>query len=209
MVDVHPGVPHLDWGIHLEASPNHRLAFQDKSKLTGSSDLEYDEHVYNYNSTVATIAIESDHRLRLSYTVPEGHGAGDGSVLTIKDNDAECWVVLRNTIIGLAADGTLVSAQLPLSMDNDGNFTDDSDFYVVRDDRPRMALVMAGAISRYGSERGKAHLVWKGFQAFDILGQILSVIQQGDDQQKVGAPITSVEWILGTSPTTIVKTGYA
>ena len=69
---------------------------------------------------------------------------------------------------------------------------------------------MAGALARYAYERTRAHIGFKGFQPWGpALGSILSVVQQGDDVQQVGSPITSIDWIMKPTPQTLVKTGYA
>lgn len=195
---VHVHVPFQDWGAFLEANPNYLLAYNTWTTQnlinTGEGDPKYD-----YSKALATIAIRSDQRLRMAYFVPDDQKAGDGSVLTILDEEAECWVMLPGTIVDVDASGNLVGA------DTNG------EFIILRNDINRIALVLAGAIARYGFERAKAQLTFKGLLPWgQLLGQILTVIQQGDDVSTIGAPITSIEWIINDKGAlTIVKTGYA
>lgn len=192
---MHVSRLYQDWGIQLDASPNHRLAYNHlTTDQLDTSELQDPD--FDYETIVATIAIESDHRLGLSYLVPDKLSAGDGSVMTIIDESAECWVLLPGTIVGVDKNGDLQ--------------TSGGKQRVLRNDIDRLGLLMAGAVSRYAYERTRAHIAFKGFVPWgQFLGAILDVVQQGDDSQRVGAIITSVEWILQPTPMTIIKTGYA
>lgn len=194
LVGIHVDHPYQDWGIVLNGNPNHALSLNSGFDQTTTN---YNGVLYDKATISATIAIESDHRLMLAYNVPAAIAAGDDSVMSIIVDEAELWVMLPNTALDVATNGlTLV--------------TSGSTIQKLRDDTQRLALVMAGAVVRYSTDRYRVHLVFKGFQPFlNLLGQILTVIQQGDNLQQIGAPITSVEWILHPTPITIVKTGYA
>jgi hypothetical protein len=195
-ISVH--APYRDWGIMIHASPNHRLAMNHWTNAQlETTDLDTTERYYDYDTLVATIAIESDHRLQLGYTVPAAQAAGDGSTLTFTDDHAEMWVLLPGTVID-------VSTSSPDQLVTSGGAR-----RILRDDSDRLGLVLAGAVSRYTLERARAQLVWKGFQSFgSLVGNILTVLQQA---AFVGiyAPITGVEWILSPTPQTVLKTGYA
>jgi hypothetical protein len=188
---VHVHHAYQDWGIVLDASPNHLLGLNHFSSADAGWECKFD-----YTTAVCTIAIESDHRVGLGYRIPDAMASGDGSVMTILDEQAELWYMLEGTIVDVDKDGNPVKA--------------DGRNKLLRDDRSRLALTMAGAITKYIDERFRAAFTLKNFYPWgQLLGQILSVIQQGDDVQQIGAPITSVEWMLEPSPMTIVKTGYA
>lgn len=191
-VGIH--APHDDWGVFLHAKPNHLLAYNQWS----SDQLATTNHEpkYDYNHTVCTIAVESDHRLKLGYKMPAALAAGDGSEMTIIDEQAECWVLLPNTAI---------------DVDKYGKILYGSDQQKeLRNDKDRLALIMAGAVSKYINERWRATATIKGFLPWaGLVGNILTIVQEGDDVQRIGAPITSVEWILSPAPVTIVKAGYA
>ena len=191
----HVRAPFQDWGLILGADPNHTFALNHWS----SSDAETSDKqpLYDYLTAIITIAIESDHRLSLGYTMPDELSAGDGSVMTIIEEEAEAWVMLPYTILDVNPDdGTPVESPSQLT--------------VLRNDLSRLQLVMAGAVSRYINGRLRVALTFKGFNSWmNLVGQILTVVQQGDDVQQVGAPITSVEWMQTPTPVTVVKTGYA
>lgn len=185
--------PLHDWGVFLSASPNHKLASNHWTGAQVATTLDPPE--YDYTTLVATVAIESDHRLRLAYTMPAALSAGDGSRRVVLDQMAECWVLLANTVVDLDASGNFV--------------TSGSKLRVLRNDSDRLWLVMAGEIARYVSSRTRAQLNWRGHRPYAaLLGQILTVVQQGQVQQSVGTPITSVVWTM-SPPSTVVKAGYA
>ena len=181
--------PH-DWGLYLEANPNHLIAL---TTATASSMSSVQAH-YDYNTLVATIAITADHRLQLGYDVPAELAAGDGSVMTVVDDGAELWAILPGTVYDVNSSGSLLTTP---------------SIYIARNDTPRLALAMAGLVSRYVNERVKGRFVFKGFLDFSkMIGSILTVVQQGDVQTRVGAPITSIEWVVGKSPMTSLGCGY-
>lgn len=194
-VGMHVGRPLRDWGIFLNASPNHKLALNHWSD-SQLATTDYDGAMYDYDKLVATIAIESDHRIQLMHDIPDELAAGDGSIMTIQDDEAECWVMLPNTVVDVAYDGTLVTAG--------------DQQIVLRRDTDRLALALAGAVGRYINERVRASLSFHGFFPWvDLVGNTMSVIQQGDSVTNIAAVISSVEFILEPSPVMIVKTGYA
>lgn len=194
LIGISVSVPQRDWGIVLNASPNHLLAYNHWSEeLLGTTEID---PRYDYETLVATLAFESDSRLKLGYDVPENMRAGDGSVETLVDEDAEMWVLLPGTV---------------LDLDEENNFVLSPDSTIVlRNDSPRLALLLAGMLMRYINGRVRANIVIRGHMPWgDLIGYILDVVQQGDDLQNVGGPITSIEWTCGDSPLTIIKTGYA
>jgi hypothetical protein len=195
---IHVSHAYEDWGVVLSAAPNHRLALNHWTKaefstLTRMNDYE---RTYDYETAIATIAIESDHRLQVGYSLPPNLRAGDGSVLVGHDDSAELWVLLPGTVVDVDDDGNLL--------------TSGPELRILRNDTDRIALLACGLLVRYINERVRAQLDWKGHQPWgDLVGQILSVIVGGGVRQEVGAPITSVEWTMKPVPTTTIRTGYA
>lgn len=180
-----------DWGVTLSATPNHILG---RSRFNGQINMRPSNHdeVYNPGKIVATIAFEIDQRLILEYA-PEN--AVDGSRLIIEVPDAECWHMADQTVVGVSADGRLIRS---------GPKT-------LRNDAPRLALIMAGAIARYESERARAELVIEGWAPWaESLGHILTKVIDGTDTHELSAPLSSIEWKHNDGkPQTVVKTGYA
>ncbi len=180
-----------DWGVFLQAQPNHLLAL---NHWTGAASSETDPK-YDYEHMVATLAFETDQRLQLIQELPDA--AGDGSTLDLLVEDAECWVLSHGTVVGTDGDGQLLKSG-------------DSQ-RVLRNDADRLAAVMAGAIARYYDARARAeivvrqHLPWSG-----LIGQVLTVVDEGGNAHEIQAPITMIDWVVGgPEPVMIVRTGFA
>lgn len=187
-------VPRADWGVFLQASPNHTLALNHFN-----ADSETDPR-FDYDLLVATIAMRTDERLGLEYEIPldqgeEAHGPSAGT-LDIVDEMAEIWYLAPGTAVGVDENGTLR--------------TSGGEGRVLRNDAPRLALLMAGAIARYTNERARAEIVAKGLLPWnDLLGSVLTVIETAGDTQSVQGVVTSVEWSFVGSPQTVIKAGFA
>ena len=81
---------------------------------------------------------------------------------------------------------------------------------IVRNDWARISARMAGALARHYQERARAQIVVRGLLPWGgLLGQILTVIDEGGDSQTIEAPITDIRWMGGDHPTTIISTGFA
>ena len=184
-----------DWGVALDANPRYLLALNHFDLETDRGELRDDEKQYDYETLVATIAIESDHRLRLHHELVSGTSPV-GEEITIEVPDAELWVMAVGTVVGInPATGDIVSTHLPR---------------VLRNDIARLGQVMAGAIARYKMQRARAELRYKGFWPIaGLLGQILDVIEEQDDTEYLDAPVSSIEWIGGAEPMTILRAGMA
>lgn len=186
---VNVSVSHADLGVMLGASPNHVLAL---NRFEGAADTDTDP-VYDGAKMIATVAFESDHRLELEWEQFPAAQPSSGT-LVIEDSQAELWYLAKDTVIGLGADGAFKIAG-PI---------------VLRDDTPRLSLLMAGAIARYHKERARAEITIKGLVPWgDLLGQVLTVIDDGGDSQTIQGVITSIDWTGGEHPMTVVRTGFA
>jgi hypothetical protein len=233
-VTVHP--PIRDWGAIVDTSPAQNLGFnhlvQDingagttdpvATQFTNSSAKPFQDYPwrFDYETLLITLAIESDHRLTLTYNVPpiiigtdgDGnpvYGQTDPTVMTVADETCECWVILPNTVvdINVASEGSVGSLAL-IPAPTSGTVQ------VLRNDAPRLAQSMAGAIANYTNDREKATLQYRGHYPMAwLLGTILSVQQQGDAIESLGAVVTSITWTMSRSPnggnTMTVKTGYS
>jgi|GEM_PF-1812109 len=182
-----------DWGVLLQSRPNHRIA---KNHWDGSNADDH-EPEFDYDDLVATIAIESEQRLQLEVTLPEGEN-DDGTVFVRYVPDAELWYIAPETVVGVdPSNGTLTRVG--------------ANGLVLRNDASRLALIMAGLIARYYDHRARATITvrrmapWAG-----LLGQIVSTIEEGGDLSHIRAPITSVRWfVTETGVETMLRTGFA
>lgn len=186
-------VPKNEWGIFINAYPNHYMAHGHFFKELDKSEKE---PRYNYETVEVAIAFETDQRLQLEYELPEPDRSGDGSVKEILVRGAELWVMAPNTLLGVNAVG------LPIYSRNS--------YYELRNDTTRLSYLMAGAISRYLVRRARAAIPVHGALPWSqLIGKILTVIEDGGDTQDIQAPITSIEWNFENQPTTIIRAGFA
>ena len=204
------GVMHNDWGVFLHAAPNHKLAFNAWTQAQQQTTAADEAFEFDYNQAIATIAIESDHRLAIAYETPSVLAAGDGSVMVIEDHESELWCVLPGTVIDCDPTGNLLT--IAPNNDDDGfSLNNNSDKPVIlRNDVDRLSLIMAGVISRYINERARAVVTFKTFQPWaPMVGYILDVYQQGDDVKQIGSVITSITWrISQEGPEMVLTAGY-
>jgi hypothetical protein len=179
-------ISRTDFAIMLSATPNHLLALNHWSI---AEDTQKDP-IYDYATLVITLAVPTDQRLMLSY------GATGGTTLDIVVPDAELWFLAENTVVGVKANGTLQTCGTTAR--------------VLRNDADRLAMIMAGAISRYATPRARAEIVIKGLIPWgDLIGQILTVIDDASGASRIESPITTIEWYLGDSPETVIRAGFA
>jgi hypothetical protein len=193
-LDIGLSVPDMEWGIHLVAQPNHVLAVGDwASNLLTDTPPQYSAAA----SLVATIAVESDQRLALTFTAP-GATAADG-VEEIEVEDAELWVLAPHTVVGVRGEVTGKLVRSP------------SIHTEIRNDFARLRKVMAGAIARYYGRRNRAEIVGAGMLPWGkFLGAILTVVESGGGVRDIEAPITTIEWQSDPRrPRTILRTGFA
>jgi len=192
---VHLTLPPQGLGLRMHCHPNHEVA----ASLFPSDALTLHKPRWAASEMVATLAWETDARLALEYDVPGGD-AVDGT-LEILVHDAEMWLLAGGTALGV--DPT----------DADRLVTSPAGLQILRDDRPRMGMVLAGAIARYAASRARAEIVATGICPWGgLLGQILTTIEAGGDSTTVQAPITQITWqnaLGGGVPKTIVRTGFA
>jgi len=178
-----------EWGVRLEAHPNHLTAqnhFSCETYATNTAPL------FDYENLVATIAFETGYRLKLVAEL-EGALPSDG-VLDVPVDDAEFWWLAPNTAVGVDSAG-----HLKLSGETGR---------VLRNDAERLELVMAGVISRYRASRTRASVAAKGLIAWPLLvGQLLTVVDTGGQTSHI--PITHVTWNQSGGASTSLKAGFA
>lgn len=180
-------VNHKDFALRLQSSPNHWIA---KNHFDGAKKT-LTEPAYDYDDLAFTIAYEHD----MAFALVVDTGAGDGTMV-VEVPDAQLWYLAPDTILDIDSEGKLVtSGAAPV---------------ILRDDRERLDYFMAGALARYGADRGRASVTIKGWDpTLGLIGQILRVSEGDTDAGRIAAPVTSVQWTNERDPTTIVSTGYA
>lgn len=195
--DIGVSVSGSDWGVFLQASPNHDLA---KGTWTGARPSNHFPF-WDWRKLVVTIAIEMDQRLLVGFDVPPLPGFdSDGSYIDIEVPDAEFWYLAPDTVVGINDDGTLK--------------TSPTDGVVLRNDADRLAIVAAGALARYVNTRQRTVISMRGIHPWaDLVGRILTVVHSGDEVVSIQSAITSIEWVSGGGGgddwRTIIRTGFA
>ena len=194
MAGVHVSAPAHGLGVRLNCHPRHLVA---ASAFTGQKTLHQPK--WDAAGMLATLAFESDVRLSLEYQVPKSDPL-DGSQ-EIYIHDAEMWLLAPKTAVGFKNDGS-------------GDFVQSANsLLILRDDRPRLGMVLAGAIARYASSRARAEVTAAGICPWGgLLGQIMTTVESGGDSTTVESPITQIQWsnaLDGGVPKTTIRTGFA
>lgn len=183
-----------DWGVRLHATPNHVMALNHWNTASKPVDASDYDPIYDYEKLRFTLAMECDQRMTVTMAIP-GAGPCDGT-LDVEVPDAQLWILSGSTMVGV--DNSGIEELSP---------TDD---VVLRDDSDRLLLVMAGTISRYMASRMRASIVVRGTWPWSsILGAIMLSVNEGNQVDHVKAPITSLVWSGGKTPTTVIWAGYA
>lgn len=188
-IGVH--LPQNDWGVFLQANPNHRLA---DDHWTGAEDTLVDP-VFDWNTLIVTIAIELDWRLTLIFD--DDTADDDGSELIIEVDDAEFWYLAPETVVRIDEDGRpVLSPSKNSTAPGTPSGTTGQQFkegVVLRDDSIRIVHAMAGAIARYQNERARCSLRFRGLRPFTrLLGTIMQSVVNGGTVTPVGSIISTV-----------------
>ena len=149
---------------------------------------------YRTNTVVITIAFESPQRLKRVHKIPDA-AAQDG-VMTIEVPDAEFWWLAKDTHLRTWADPEGGKQFSKVTVPNGS---------ILRDDGPKLDRVMAGAIARYTTARGKANGTARGiFTWHTNLGWVLFT-----DDPDVQSVLTSVSWSFENGFRTTFSSGFA
>lgn len=186
---MHVSASQTDWGLFIQANPNHALALNhfDDAAETNQPAL------FDYETLVITFAFEADVKIKMEFATGE---EDDGSVLVITDLLAELWFIAAGTVVGIAGDGTIKKLGSETGL-------------VVRNDRDRLLSKLLGAIARYMIERAYAELqIGRIADWTTKIGHLITSINDGAGAVPISSPITSVEFN-PEQQKTIVKTGYA
>lgn len=197
-----------DLGVQIHASPNHRLAFS-RGTFDGTSEaiseffLDSDKdgpldegHAADARTLAATIAWKTDTRFVLEYALDSEND--DGTVVEVEAHDAQFWWLAPGTIVGLDSSGKPV--------------TSGATGIALRNDADLFAPMMAGLIARYVFARTRVDFAFHGWRPWlQLLGAVLTTVDEGGNKTPVNSPITCVELVggLNAEPRTVVRAGFA
>lgn len=190
-----------DIGVYLHAAPNHLLAAGSYpwTQYYGAKPTNVVPQ-WDCNKMIATLAYRTDQRIYCEQAI-SGASPSDG-VLEIDATDCQFWWLAPNTMLDVDLYGRPITSPAVGVHETDGT--------IVRNDWARLAARMAGVLARYYQQRARAQIVLRGLHPWgELLGRILTVIDEGGETQTIEAPITSVRWSGGENPTTTISTGFA
>lgn len=178
-----------DLGISLRSSVPHYHALDT---IVGEFITDIDP-TYKATDLVATIAFESDQRLRL-YAELDDHVPTNGT--KVIEVPAQLWLLAPETVIGVDEDGDLVRSP--------------NEWLVLRNDLATMEQAMAGAIARYTEKRSRLTASAMGISLWQYrLGDIVHVVNDGTPASSIKGPMTSINWEFERGHSSVIKTGYA
>lgn len=186
---MHVAALNNDLGIRIEANPNHLLA---KEHWTSAAPTKKNPK-WDWRNLIVTLAFETDLRPQIRWETGDPGAEGE---FVIEVPDAELWVLSPNTVFSAKPDGTLITVG-PAAR-------------IVRNDMAHLQMVMAGAKSRYAAGRARAEIVQQGIWPLqNLLGQIMTALDDGHGIQNMAAPITQCTWQFEPSPQTTLHAGFA
>jgi len=164
------------FGVRISVADNYRFAEQDFGNATDSV-FPPDR---DWRTTYATVAWETDVRLRVARDLPARDGNDVPRELVLDVPDAQVHAVAVGTILDLKTDGRWAIA--PNTM-------------VIRNDVDRLRSVLRLAAAWYGRKRRAIAYREPVVRAKPApLGALLDELQVGRTRYSIGALVTSVEY---------------
>lgn len=186
-----------DWGVFLQMELNHLIA---KNHFTAVNDSGLDPY-YDYDTMIATIAVESDQRLQIEWQLYPDDDLEDYSIHEIEMPEAQMWVLAPDTVVEIGTD----------EYGNKGVPIDSGPKWrVLRSDVDQMNYMMAAEIARYHTARALARIPCRLLLPWqNNIGKILMQVEDKGDLQELRAPVTRVEWTFGDEFGTTMYAGFA
>jgi hypothetical protein len=189
-----------DVGVQLDSTPAHQFARNHMDlddATTYTSDYDPDAGL-DYRDLLVTLAVRTDQRLRVAYSLPSNLAKGDGSALPIDVPDAEYHWLAPSTVVSVDRDQGLVEYAPATGL-------------AIRDDVEQLRALLPGYVARYCYERVRADIPIRNvLDASELLGRIATTVVQGDVVTEVHAPITSVVYSrAGQRYMTTISAGHA
>jgi len=176
-----------DRGFCLKPSVNHIFG---SGSYTYEELSDNDEPQYNYNTLVATVAIETDYKIK--EVVTNSGGPEIERTLVLDVHDAEYWYIVPGTVTGV----------------ENGELVRDVSGTTVRDDRDKLGAVAALARAWYGESRAAVSLTVKKLANIVTLGSIITEVSSSWHREAINTVATSRrrDYI---NATTTIDTGYS
>jgi hypothetical protein len=169
-----------EWGLRLRSPPNHQLAH---NHWAGAQPDDYDPETQglDYAWITGTIALELDHPVEVWHEWPPEQKAGYGLWEIVEVPEAELWLLAPLTVVGVHSNGGVLASP--------------NEVIVLRDDRPLLRTVLAGAVARSMLPRMKATIIYSALHpVVGALGKILELLNIDGTNREINAPYTTVKW---------------
>ncbi len=184
-----------EFGFICRFRPAYFLGKHNASYWVGEPGVftnDIDSLGLDYEDMKATVFVESDQHIQLLYSKTISENA---RMIIIDIPEAQLWFVTTNTVIDIAADGSLVRYPIP------GN-------HFIRDDRDFLKKVFAAAVSYYSKQRNRVAINVSAVDAGLPLGTLID----NADLSGVGAEgsaVTAVSWTFQKRQTTTIRTDFS
>ncbi|MBN2711361.1 MAG: hypothetical protein JXR97_02865, partial [Planctomycetes bacterium] len=175
-------------GIEVAGNPNHKIAL---NHFSDANVPDGEEPEFDYSTLVATVAMETDERLRVEA------GSGD-RVLRFIVPEAQCWYVNPNTVVGLK-DGELYR----FAAEEWG-----ADSNVIRNDYELLRAKVELAHAWHSQTRALINLTLNDLGIYAPVGAYVTRSLHGSASQPIGTVITGIQWDFGNNAKTTITTGW-
>lgn len=173
-------------GVRLHAARNHELGLNHFGGTSSFSPAP--TTALDWTQLTVTLACELDQRLTMETTVADVPGADlerDGATLVVHVPDAHFWWLTPGTIVDVDAGTSFKTAP--------GTGT------ILRDDRYKLALALAGAVGRFQRERFAATVRIRQIAAWNyLLGKFLATVYRPGSTLLEKSQVTSVLYDFST-----------
>jgi hypothetical protein len=149
--------------------------------------------IADYNNLAFTVAVKGDERLQVVATSATYQDKESPKTLYIDVDDAETWLVLPKTILGVT-NGALVT-------------TDDETVLTVRDDSDRLRRIAALALAFYSRRRYALDITARTITYPAKPGQYVRDVYVSGDSDAAGSVVSSITWDFQAG-TTNLQTGF-
>jgi len=171
-----------EMGIHVRFDPPHIIAMQPGG--TGPWGISAYDTIYNGQTLVVTVAVETDHRLRIIEAAPSPALSTAYRVMAIYLDNAHLWYTLPNTVVGVDADGALQGiADAPKGM------------RIFRDDSLELLYIAKLSAAWYGRDKAAVDVTYRKLDEVKALGALITTVDCGGGHELTANSLVSqVTW---------------